>query len=90
MQLCAETLASTNTKHIVEGNIATCILLGCHHDYTASLTVLDVADGTILLDVHVQSVGHVVLGDHHARLDDSVLLRKVSLAKVLHDGHQLK
>lgn len=49
----------------------------------AGLTVLDVRNGAILLDVNIQSVGLKVLGDHHARLNDAGFLGEVPLAKCL-------
>lgn len=57
---------------------------GCSADRKRFFSaMLDVANGAVLLDVHVQPVGQEVLGDHHARLDDPTLLRQIFLAKVL-------
>lgn len=50
-----------------------------HHD----LTMLDVRDGAVFVDMDIEAVGLVILGDHHARLDDPVLLREVLLAETL-------
>ena len=48
-----------------------------------SSTVVDVRDSSVLLDVHIQSVGLEVLGDHHARLDDARRLGQLGLAEGL-------
>lgn len=47
------------------------------------LTVLNVADGTILLEVDVEPVGLEVLGDHGARLNNAAFLWEVLLAEAL-------
>jgi hypothetical protein len=57
------------------------------------LTMLDVRDGAILVDMNVEAVGPVILGDHHAGLDDPVLLGEVLLAETLSQvlaDHRLK
>lgn len=48
------------------------------------LTVLDVTDSAIFLEVDVESLGLEVLGDHHSRLDDTALLRQILLAEALY------
>lgn len=45
--------------------------------------MVDVRNGSVLLDVDVESVGSEVLGDHHARLDNTGLLGEIPLAEGL-------
>lgn len=47
------------------------------------LTMLDVRDGAILVDMNVEAVGLVILRDHHAGLNDPVLLGEILLAETL-------
>lgn len=47
------------------------------------LTVADVLDGALLIDVDVEAVGPVVHGAHRVGLDDAVLLREVLLGEGL-------
>lgn len=53
--------------------------LGCRD----RLSVEDVRDGAVLVEVDVQPLLVVVLGYHHARRDDAVLLGQVLLAERL-------
>ena len=48
-----------------------------------ALTVLDVRDGAILLQVDIETVWLEVLGHHHARFDDAGFLGEVTLGKAL-------
>lgn len=43
----------------------------------------DMRDGAVFLDVDVEPLRLEILGYHHARLDDTRLLREVCLAKCL-------
>ena len=45
--------------------------------------MVDVRDGAVLPQHHVQAVGLVVFGDHLTGLDDAALLRKVLFAEDL-------
>lgn len=46
------------------------------------LSVLNMRDGAIFLDMHVESVGSEILGYHHARVDYATRLRQILLAEV--------
>lgn len=48
-------------------------------------TVLNMRHRPILFDMDIETVGFKVLGNHHARLDDAVLLGEVSLAEALRE-----
>lgn len=50
---------------------------------SCGLTVLDMADGTVLLHVDIETLRLEILSDHHARLNDAALLREILLAEVL-------
>lgn len=57
-----------------------------HHSFRVSfslLTMNDVRDCAVLLQVNVEPVRLEVLGDHHAGLNDSSFLREVPLCKAL-------
>lgn len=45
--------------------------------------MLDMRDGAIFFDMHIESLGSEVLSDHHAGLDYTTLLRQILLAEVL-------
>lgn len=45
--------------------------------------MLHVGNVAVLVDVNVESVRLIILGDHHSGLDDPVFLRKVPLAEAL-------
>lgn len=43
--------------------------------------MVDMADGPVILEMNVQSIRVEVLGDHHARFNNSSLLRKICLGE---------
>jgi hypothetical protein len=43
----------------------------------------DVRDGAVFLDVHIESVGLVIFGDHHTGRDHATFFREVLLTKAL-------
>ena len=62
-------------KHLIQASIR----MNTH----AFLSVVHMFDGSVLLDLYVESVGLVVLGHHLARLDDSALFGQVLFAETL-------
>ena len=63
----------------------TCIFDVFHQNHVwLRSTVLDVADSAVLLHVDVETLRLVILGDHHARLNDAALLGEILLAEVLY------
>lgn len=45
--------------------------------------MLNVAYSAVVLDMDIQSVRDEILSHHHARLNDTALLREILLAEVL-------
>lgn len=43
----------------------------------------DVRDSAIFLDMHIESIGLVILGNHHAGRDHAAFFREILLTKAL-------